>query len=245
MGAVTIRPASTHGDLHACVALQLAVWGLDQQDVVPFHQLHTAHEWGGQVLVAEVDGEIAGFCYAFAGKQYGKPALLSHMLAVRPEHRGMGLGAQLKLAQGRWALANGYDLITWTYDPLEAVNATLNINRLGGVVHRYLVNHYGEMDDDLNKGLPSDRLLLEWHLSTPRVQAILQGKETPPAPDAAHLCRVPVGFQRIKGADPSEAMRWRLLVRDELTRALAQGYWITAFTLNEEAGWYGLSPEPA
>lgn len=231
-----IRPAEGREEIHACIDLQRAVWG-PEVDVVPFHQLYTAHEWGGRIFVA-VDGlQVAGFCYGFGGRQYGRPALLSHMLAVLPAYRGQGVGAALKLAQGRWARENGYELITWTYDPLEAVNASLNIARLGGTVRRYLVNHYGEMTDGLNRGLPSDRLLLEWHLSSPRVAALLDGRTPPPPPVPALRCAVPTGFQQIKGEDPADAMRWRLRVREELTEALARGFQITSFT----GGYYGLT----
>jgi predicted GNAT superfamily acetyltransferase len=235
---VTIRPAESHADLHRCVDLQQAVWGLAERDLVPFHQLHAAHDWGGQVLLAEDDGRLVGFCYGFGGRQYGRPALLSHMLAVLPDYRGQGVGARLKLAQGRWARANGYDLITWTYDPLEAVNAGLNIGRLGGIVRRYLVNHYGEMTDALNRGLPSDRLLLEWHLNGPRVSALLDGAPPPLPPEPVMRVAVPAAFQLIKQEDPAAALSWRLQVREALCAGLARGLAITSFT----AGHYGLSP---
>lgn len=98
---IQIRPAQSHADLNGCVDLQVSVWGFEWRDAVPFNQLHAAHEWGGQVLVA-VDGDrLIGFCYGFGGRPYGRPALLSHMLAVLPEYRGQDLGAQLKLAQAR------------------------------------------------------------------------------------------------------------------------------------------------
>lgn len=240
MTTLRIRSAVSHGDLHRCIDLQQEVWGVEERDLVPFHQLHAAHEWGGQVIVAEDGGEIVGFCYGFGGRQYGRPALLSHMLAVLPRYRGQGLGVELKLAQARWARENGYDLITWTYDPLEAVNAGLNVGRLGGIVRQYLVNHYGDMTDELNRGLPSDRLLLEWHLGSPRVAALLDGTAPPPVSPSLQ-CAVPLGFQQIKGTDREAALAWRLRVRDELTRAFGQGYMVTSFTNDGQAAYYGLT----
>lgn len=239
MAGVRVRPAESHADLHDCVSLQRAVWG--DVEVVPFHQLYTAHEWGGRVIVAEDAGRLIGFCYGFGGIQYGRPALLSHMLAVLPAYRGQGVGAELKLAQGRWARESGYNLITWTYDPLEAVNARLNIDRLGGTVRRYLANHYGEMTDGLNRGLPSDRLLLEWDLTTPRVAAALDGAPLAPPPEPEIRCAVPVGVQQIKQQDPEGALRWRLQVRAELTTALGRGYRITSFVSDRQTGFYGLT----
>lgn len=244
MADVMIRSVESHAELHACVELQRAVWGKDV-GVVPFHQLYTAHEWGGRVLIAVEQGRSLGFCYGFGGLQYGRPALLSHMLAVLPEYRGQGVGAALKLAQGRWAKEAGYALVTWTYDPLEALNARLNIDRLGGIVRRYLINHYGEMTDGLNRGLPSDRLLLEWHLDSPRVAAVLDGAPPPPAPTPAIRCAVPVGLQQIKRQDPEAALRWRLSVREELTAALGAGYQITSFEHEGQTGYYGLTREGA
>ncbi|MFZ5823078.1 MAG: GNAT family N-acetyltransferase [Bacillota bacterium] len=240
---IQIRPAQSHADLHGCVDLQVSVWGFEWRDAVPFNQLHAAHEWGGQVLVA-VDGDrLIGFCYGFGGRQYGRPALLSHMLAVLPEYRGQDLGAQLKLAQARWAREAGYDLITWTFDPLGVVNARLNIDRLGGIVRQYLVNHYGEMTDGINRGLPSDRLLVEWHLSRPRVAAILDGAPPPAESEPLHRVPVPRDVQAIKDSDPAAALRWRLQVREQIQAALAEGCAVTGFQLGPEGGTYLLTPE--
>jgi predicted GNAT superfamily acetyltransferase len=243
MSVVEIRSAVGHAELHACVDLQIQVWGFEPRDAVPLNQLQAAHEWGGQVLVAVDDGRVVGFCYGFGGQQYGRPALLSHMLALLPEYRGRDLGAQLKLAQARWARANGYDLITWTYDPLEAVNASLNIGRLGGIVRQYLVNHYGTMLDGLNKGLPSDRLLVEWNLHRPKVAAILDGKPLPPAPLEIRSCTIPRNIQAIKAVDPAVALHWRMQVREELCNGLAEGYVITGFRSDAQDGSYLLSQE--
>lgn len=219
----------------------MKIWGFDPRDAVPFSQLHTAHHWGGQVLLAVEDDRIIGFSYGFGGQQYGRPALLSHMLAVLPEYRGRDLGAALKVAQGRWAREHGYDLVTWTYDPLEAVNANLNINRLGGVVRQYLINHYGSMTDSLNKGLPSDRLLLEWHLHHPAVAAILDGLPAPPPSVAVRTCAIPRNIRAIKSGDPAEALRWRLQVREQLQGALAEGLVVSGFRLDDNGGAYLLT----
>lgn len=241
MSPVVIRPATSE-ELHDCVQLQVDVWGFAERDVVPFNQLHAAHEWGGRVLVA-VDGDrVIGFCYGFGGQQYGKPALLSHMAAVLPEYRGQGLAADLKLAQARWALSRGYDLVTWTYDPLELVNANLNIGRLGGIVRQYLVNHYGDMTDSLNKGLPSDRMLVEWHLTSDRVTRILNG-ETPPPVVAERSCRIPANVRFLKENDPPAAFRWRMAVREQLLSALSEGFQVSGFQTDAEGGVYLLTRE--
>lgn len=225
---IQIRRAESENELHACAALQQAVWSLPAAELVPFHQLHAAHAWGGSVHLA-VDGDRPiGFCYGFAGAPSPTPTLCSHMLGVLPEYRGQQIGLRLKLAQAEWAKANGYARITWTFDPLEALNAQLNIARLGAIVRTYLVDYYGPMHDRLNQGLPSDRLLAEWQLDRPTVLRILAG-ESPPAPPTGQRCPIPPNIQAVKRVAPAAAHRWRLQVRSELQAALAQGLAITGF----------------
>lgn len=269
MSEIQIRSAQSHAELHACVDLQIQVWGFPAKDAVPFNQLHAAHEWGGQVLIALDGAQMVGFCYGFAGRHGSQPALCSHMLAVLPGYRGREIGVGLKVAQARWAIANGYDLITWTYDPLEALNASLNIARLGGIARQYLVDHYGAMPDGLNRGMPSDRLLLEWHLRQPRVSQILAGEPsgdssgptpwTAPAPRAESPFRtepaaltghdvrrieIPRSIQRLKQSDPAAALRWRLQVREQMQGALAAGYTVTGVrTIDQDRAEYLLTKE--
>lgn len=243
MAQPVVREAQTHAELQACVELQVSVWGFAPRDAVPFNQLHVAHTWGGRVFVA-VDGDrVVGFCYGLAGRQQGGPALLSHMLGVLPEYRGRGLGARLKLAQGHWAREQGYDLITWTYDPLEARNANLNINRLGGFARRYLADHYGEMADELNRGLPTDRLLLEWHLHRPGVAAVLDGGSSPEPPAAARSIAIPANFQALKEAEPAAARRVRMQVREAFQDAFAAGLAVKGFRTGADEGRYLLASE--
>ena len=109
-------------------------------------------------------GELIGFCFAFAGLRGGRLRLCSHQLAVLPGFRGRGVGVALKQAQARDALGLGYELISWTFDPLEARNAYINLHRLGCIARVYDRNHYGEMEDELNRGLPSDRFEAEYWL---------------------------------------------------------------------------------
>jgi predicted GNAT superfamily acetyltransferase len=113
------------------------------------------------------------------GFRNGHPYLHSHMLAVLPEYRNAGLGRRLKLAQRDDALARGFDLMEWTYDPLEIKNAHLNIARLGAISRRYKPDFYGPSSSPLQGGLPTDRLYAEWWLNSPRVTRVLGGEEEP------------------------------------------------------------------
>lgn len=180
--AVRIAPLTNLDQYERCVELQLAVWGYSDGDLVPRRMFLLAQHIGGQVLGAfvlepgEADETIVGFALAWPGYRNGKPYLHSHMLAVLPEYRNLGLGRRLKLAQRDDALARGIDLMEWTYDPLEIKNAHLNIARLGAISRRYEENFYGASSSPLQGGLPTDRLYAEWWLRSPRVTSILNGE---------------------------------------------------------------------
>jgi predicted GNAT superfamily acetyltransferase len=174
-GEPTIRIAAMHELEHfqACVDLQVAVWGYSDGDVVPRRMFLLADRIGGQVLGA-FDGEkVAGFAMALPGYRDRQPYLHSHMLAVLPEYRNLGLGRRLKLAQRDDAIARGFELMEWTFDPLEIKNAYLNIARLGAICRRYQPDFYGPSTSPLQGGLPTDRLYAEWWLRSPRVRRCL------------------------------------------------------------------------
>ena len=171
-----IRIASLHelDEFQSCVDLQLAVWGYSDGDLIPRRMFLLADRIGGQVLGAfDGDGRIVGFAMALPGYRDGQPYLHSHMLAVLPEYRNLGLGRRLKLAQRDDALARGFELMEWTFDPLEIKNAHLNIARLGAICRRYYPDFYGPSSSPLQGGLPTDRLYAEWWLRSPRVLRVL------------------------------------------------------------------------
>ena len=176
----SIRIASLHDldDFQTCVDLQLAVWGYSDGDLIPRRVFLLADRIGGQVLGAidEAQDQIIGFAMALPGYRDGVPYLHSHMLAVLPEYRNFGLGRSLKLAQRDDALVRGFELMEWTFDPLEIKNAYLNIARLGAICRRYKPDFYGPSSSPLQGGLPTDRLYAEWWLRSSRVVRRLAGE---------------------------------------------------------------------
>lgn len=176
---IQIRPLLKLEEFERCVVLQLEVWGYSDGDVIPRRVFIVAQKIGGQVLGA-FDGEtIVGFAMSLPGYRDGHAYLHSHMLAVLPAHRNAGLGRRLKLAQRDDAIARGFDLMEWTFDPLEIKNAHLNIARLGAIARRYQADFYGPSSSPLQGGLPTDRLYAEWWLRSPRVANILRGEVQP------------------------------------------------------------------
>jgi len=173
----TIRPCCTIEEFEEMVELEIHVWGFVERDVVPSQMYVVASKVGGQVLGAFVGEKMAGFSLAYPGIRDGRPYLHSHMAAVLPEFRDLGIGRRLKLAQREDALARGIPLIEWTFDPLQTKNAHFNICRLGAIVRRYLTDVYGSTSSPLHAGLPTDRLVAEWHLESERVVSLLNGRE--------------------------------------------------------------------
>jgi predicted GNAT superfamily acetyltransferase len=202
------------------VDLQQRVWGYSERDAVPAIMFVVAAKTGGQVLGAFVGGQVVGFALAYPGIHDGGPYLHSHMAAVLPEYRDMGIGRELKLAQRKDALSRGIHCIEWTFDPLQPKNAYFNICRLGVTVRNYLPNLYGSTSSPLHAGLPTDRLLAEWRLDSNRVADVLAGK----AP------RVGKNTARVRVALPPESAPTRLLaevqtaVRESFQRLFAEDY---------------------
>lgn len=167
---VMIRNCRGLEELRACVALQKKVWNFSDADLVPLRMFVVAEKIGGQVIGAFDRSQLVGFSLSLPAMQDGKSYLHSHMLAVSDKYRNAGLGRKLKLFQREDALRRGYDLIEWTFDPLEIKNAYFNIERLGAIARRYIVDQYGASSSPLQGGLPTDRLIAEWWLKSDRVK---------------------------------------------------------------------------
>jgi predicted GNAT superfamily acetyltransferase len=167
-----IRPLTTLEECRKVAELEKIVWGYtDAEDVVPPPVLIVSIKRGG-ILLGGFDeaGVMKGFVYSIPGIKDGRMTQWSHMLGVTPDARDAGLGVRLKLAQRERALEMGLDLIEWTYDPLQALNAHLNFARLGVVVEEYEENIYGESTSPLHRGTPTDRFVAEWHVRRPHVE---------------------------------------------------------------------------
>jgi len=191
---VTLRPLASHDDYHACYELQLATWGRDFQEGVPPSVLKISQRVGGIAAGAfAAGGELLGYVYGLTGVRppgsprsaatlparggVARPEIFhwSHMLAVAPQARDLGLGTRLKLYQRELLLPLGVEVVEWTYDPLEARNAHLNLNRLGGEVVEYVEDMYkGEMGSDLARGIGTDRFIVSWEIAGEEVRKTVE-----------------------------------------------------------------------
>ena len=217
-----IRKCEALEEMQACFALQKEVWQFADADLIPVRMFVTAPKIGGQVIGAFVETksdetksaqwgdeqELIAFALAIPGMRNGHCYLHSQMLAVRQQYRNSGLGRRMKLYQREDALARGFELMEWTFDPLEIKNAYLNIEKLGAITRRYNVNQYGITSSPLQGGLPTDRLVAEWWMKSKRVEAVLAG-----APRAKFECRARIYV-------PAEIYEWKADVTTR-PRALA------------------------
>jgi predicted GNAT superfamily acetyltransferase len=226
---ILIRPCHGLEEFAACVQLERDVWKSSDVDVVPIPLFAVAAKTGGQVLGAFHGTRLVGFTMAIAGWRDRKPFLHSHMTAVLEEYRDRGIGRRLKLYQREDAVHRGIGLIEWTFDPLITKNAYFNFMRLGAIARRYLPNVYGITTSPLHAGLPTDRLVAEWHLRSPRVRRILAGKRATPSFSAkAARITVPSALEDLKNTDPRAAVRTQSQLRASFLKWFEKGYAATA-----------------
>jgi chorismate synthase len=255
---ISIRPLRSLDEYTACEELQRRVWVMPNDlEVVPLHLLVTVQRNGGLLLGAFDGSDLVGFIFGFPGFTAGGRAKhCSHMMGVAPGYQSAGIGYRLKLAQRDFALAQGAELVTWTYDPLESRNAYLNIHKLGAVSRTYIRDYYGPLTDGLSAGLPSDRLEVDWWIASgctgqrqsrapgePHADCAFQVNETGRTatglltPGALRLdakapllqVEIPVDYQSIKATDPDLALAWRHATREIFESYFARGYSVVAF----------------
>jgi predicted GNAT superfamily acetyltransferase len=235
---IEIRALHTHEEFVEAVSLQQIIWGFEEVELLPVRLFVTATKVGGQAFGAFDGGRMIGFCLAIPGiKGGGKSYLHSHMLGVSKDYRDAGVGRMLKLEQRREALARGIELMEWTFDPLEIKNAYFNMERLGAIVRRFVLNQYGTTSSKLHGGLPTDRCIAEWWLASPRVETILSGASRERLPEAARIS-VTSEIYTIKETDHVRAREIQQRVSDGFQENLAKGLAVTGFERTPEAGSY-------
>ncbi|MGD8869918.1 MAG: hypothetical protein PVI01_20030 [Gemmatimonadales bacterium] len=261
---VTIRPLESHDDFRQCVALQYEIWGDDFGESAPPSILMVTQKVGGIAAGAFDDaGRLLGFVFGISGVRGGRLAHWSDMLGVREEARDLGLGRRLKAYQRNRLLQTGIDVAYWTYDPLESRNAHVNINRLGARPVEYVPDMYGEIvRSSLLSGLATDRFVVEWELSHPRVTAAIAGeppelpagssaapivnavwREGRPAPrevdllDAASVrVEIPREIHNVKRDSMELAREWRASSRRAFLHYLTGGHAVLGFHREPASG---------
>jgi predicted GNAT superfamily acetyltransferase len=227
---ISICKLNSHTELNLAREIFDKTWAMDAGTEITPNLLQAMIHSGAYLSGAFIDGECVGAAFAFPATT-GGPHLHSHMTAVIDKFRDKGIGHALKVDQYKWAKQNNYKEITWTFDPLVARNAKLNILKLGVDISAYYPNFYGDMPDELNAGDESDRVMASLKVvgdaPTPRTAIS--------APDkSAVLIAIPSDIVAIRVKDIAENLRWRRLVRDEFVGVLARGGKVVGFSVNNE-----------
>lgn len=222
-----IRPLRTMEQIAAASAVLSEVWGGDRTGMPPNLLRALAHVGNYAVGLYAVPTEGDPSAERMIGASVGffaapdDRSLHSHITGIVGDHRGRGLGRLLKQHQREWALARGVHRITWTFDPLVARNASFNLRVLGARVGEYYVDHYGAMDDGVNRGDESDRIFAVWDLDAPAAP--------PPERAIVTAVEVPADIERLRRDAPGEALDWRYRVREAFLGLTEDGFAVAGF----------------
>jgi predicted GNAT superfamily acetyltransferase len=227
---ISIRPLTSLPDQDLGRMIFDKTWAMDAGTEITPNLLQAMIHSGAYLSGAFVDGVCVGAAFAFPATTGGLH-LHSHMTAVLDSFRDKGIGHALKVDQYKWAKQNNYKEITWTFDPLVARNAKLNVLKLGVDISAYYPNFYGDMPDELNAGDESDRVMASLKLvgDAPTPRTAISAPEK-----SAVLIAIPDDIVAIRGKDLAENLRWRRSVRDEFVSALARGGKVIGFSTNNE-----------
>jgi predicted GNAT superfamily acetyltransferase len=258
---VVIRRVETQAEYDECVRIEDETWGAGFNERVPSTILKVAQYLGG-VTAAAFDGArgpMLGFVFGMTGVQNGRLVHWSDLLAVRPEARDRGLGRRLKLYQRSLVLELGVTRMLWTYDPLVARNAHLNLNALGAAVAEYVPEMYGsDTGSALHDEIGTDRFVVAWELTTggatvptPPAGApalappasLVVDLAMPRVPDSAPelYVAIPDDIQHLIATAPTTARAWRESTRSAFLHYLGNGYRVSGFLRTSSGGFYRLS----
>ena len=253
---IVIRDIELPSEMGEVETLQKNVWGCDDLDVVPATMLVASRQVGAVLLGAYDNSSLVGFVYGFPGWENGHVSHHSHMLAVKPDYRNLNLGYKLKLAQRERVLAQGIKRISWTFDPLQSLNAYFNFGKLGVVADAYKINFYGEATSSFLHRIGTDRLWVTWLLDSRRTRERLESKKNESVPglediqplvqagidqapqrndlpgilEQEHLLiEIPAYINALQDEKPKLAVEWRAATRWAFTKAIAAGYLVEEF----------------
>ena len=252
--SIVICDIDSVSDMHQVEVLEKEIWGCDDLDVLPATMLSATREVGGVLVGAYNDDVLVGFVYGFPGLEDGEITHHSHMLAVKTSQRNLNLGYKLKLAQRERVLAQNIKRITWTFDPLQSLNAYFNFSKLGVVADKYKVNFYGESTTSFLHQFGTDRLWVSWLIQSDRVRRRLsnENSEASLSSELPRLVRlsnneplalesskilggpcvaieIPTDINALQRSAPALALRWRETTREAFTAAITSGYLVQDF----------------
>ena len=275
---IRFRSLKTIGEMDQVVDLEEQIWGYGapgSDSPYPARALFAIAESGGQVAGAFADGDLVGFALAWLGSENGTrvPYLHSQLMGVLPAYRSHGIGYHLKLFQRDYALGSGLELIKWTFDPLLAANAHLNLKKLGSVIRSYVPNYYGNLQSRFTRGIASDRAWVSWFVKSQRVRGRIGRSSSSTSTEASLprvtrvkpdplsglarlsgfrldldskrlLVEVPGDFGTLRRAEPKLAREWQRKIREIFVHYLNRNYCASDFFFRDGRSAYLLDRSP-
>ena len=227
---ILIHPILTLNKQYLARGIFDKTWPMEAGTEITPNLLQAMVHSGAYLSGAFIGNKCVGAAFAFPATSNGLH-LHSHMTAVLDDYRDQGIGYALKIDQWQWAKKNNYAEITWTFDPLVARNAKLNLIKLGVDISKYYPNFYGDMPDALNAGDESDRVMASWKVvgEQPVAKNLITNPEK-----SDTLIKIPEDIVAIRSKDKSENLKWRHRVREEFMRAFEKGGKVVGFSANNE-----------
>jgi predicted GNAT superfamily acetyltransferase len=242
--SIEVRPLKSPQEFRQAIEVQRSAWGMPDLEVIPTRILIAISRNSGIVLGAFDGDRLIGYSFGFLARDKYGLYLYSHHTGVAKEYEGQGVGFLLKMKQREYALKMGLSRIKWTFDPLQARNSYFNFTKLGAVARVFYQNYYGELFDELNYGLPTDRVVAEWFIKSKRVENRSSGKIVAPALEDAQvslevyrgrprlvrvyapkvILKIPSDINKVKARNPRLALSWRMSLRRALSFYLGKGY---------------------
>ena len=215
-----IRPIKNIKEINELLFIQKEVWGLKDIDIVPVHIFKAVSGFMGPkgiILGYFIDGKLSAYLLTFPTSN--PKEVFGGMLAVSKNYQHKGIGYKLNLELRKIMLAHDVDKISWTYDPLESVNANLYLNKLGGIITHHFTDYYGGLNSQLHFGLSTDRFKVEWNIKEPPIKEEIDGKIKKNYEYKKNDCsdiryvEIPLNIQHIKKINIEEALEWRMKTR--------------------------------
>ena len=244
--------------------VQVDTWNFPEREIVPRRIFYATRNSGGVVIVARLNNEIIGYTWGWVGRtKTNKIFIYSHHNAVRRLYQDKGIGYQLKLEQRKWAIENGHEIISWTFDPLQSKNGYLNLHKLGAICNIYKTRYWGEMHDDYNIGIDTDRFYCNWNIKSTHVMKRLEGEFSDYSKQinkmdnhAIHTIQeekylkitsinleisndiifveIPFNFVEMSSENKEYAKQWRHRTRDVFVKYFSRGYSVFDFIIQKD-----------
>ncbi|MDD2671765.1 MAG: GNAT family N-acetyltransferase [Syntrophales bacterium] len=123
-----------------------------------------------------------GFLGCFADFDHQGPFWYGARMGVDRKYWNLNVAEELVGNLYDCALERNIPRIRWTYDPLQSRNGYMYLHKMGGLVREIGFNYYSAVftNDEFNRGISTDRFVVDWWMQAERVQKRMKEGRIPP-----------------------------------------------------------------